>query len=97
MYKYNKQIGIVTFGFWGLLGFKRGINAYDYGYKKNKTAINASDYLYSSKIMTGLGGTLLYLHPLFLCQTIPKEIYRLELNLRGINHDNDDYYNKLWF
>jgi len=98
-YIYNNkkilQYSLITG--WGVLGFKRGINSYDYRYKKYSEKYSQTDsYLYSVKISNGLLGTLLYLNPFILIVTIPKEIYRLEVNIRNIEYEkNSDYYNEL--
>jgi len=91
---FNKKIlqySIITG--WSVLGFKRGLNFYDYKYKK----YNQKDvYLYSLKTFNGFFGTLLYLNPFLFPIMITKEIYRLEVNIRNIEYEkNSDYYNEL--
>ena len=49
--KYKSYIGMTA---WSLLGFKRGINEYDYNYKNHK------DYLYSAKFWYGCYGIVMY-------------------------------------
>lgn len=90
--KYLKPgIGMTTC--WSLLGFKRGIDAYDYDYNKK---ITKDTYLFSSKFSWGLLGFVLYINPFSAITFIPKEIYRLEVNIRGIEHEKkSDYYNQL--
>lgn len=79
----------------GLLGFMRGMHSYDYRYNKNKNN-QASTYLYSSKICHGLFGACYYATPLFIAVILPKEIYRLEVNIRGLTDEkNTDYYNEI--
>ena len=83
----------------GLLGFYRGLNEYDYKYEQNKKyQLNKNDpYLYSGKFTGGFIGCIFYLNPLLsLFITIPKEIYRLEVNLRGLeNEKTTDRYNEI--
>ena len=81
---------------WGSLGFYRGINEYDYKYEKNKKMGRNKTYLYSGKITGGLFGCLFYLNPFLSIFTISKEIYRLEVNLRGMEYEKTtDRYNEL--
>lgn len=75
--KYKSYIGMTA---WSLLGFKRGMNEYDYNYKNHK------DYLYSAKFWYGCYGILTYINPMLLFITIPKEIYRLEVNICKLEH-----------
>jgi hypothetical protein len=91
--KYSKEIFIGAFTSWSVLGFKRGIDDYNYKYKKLS---NKKTYLYSKKILFGFSGALLYACPIFYLITIPKEIYRLEVNLRSLEDEKKtDYYNEL--
>jgi len=81
---------------WGSLGFYRGINEYDYKYEQNKKMGRHKTYLYSGKFTCGLMGTLFYLNPFLVIFVIPKEIYRLEVNLRGMESEkNSDKYNEI--
>ena len=81
---------------WGSLGFYRGLNEYDYKYEQNKKMGRHKTYLYSGKFTCGLMGILFYLNPLLSVITIPKEIYRLEVNLRGMEYEKTtDRYNEL--
>ena len=100
--KLNKEL--ILYVSWGLLGFKRGINSYDYKYNKNKnkehnytSVISYESYMYSYKICHGGIGVLFYMNPFFIFMTIPKEIYRLEVNIRNMEKEKKgDYYNELW-
>jgi len=86
---------ILTLGI-SILGFNRGINSYDYQYNKNKNLEQNQRYLYSGKFCYGLLGIIIYVNPLLLFITVPKEVYRLEVNLRGLEDEKKtDYYNKL--
>ena len=76
---------------WGILGFYRGINYYEYYHKhENK------HYFYTDKIFNGLSGLIIYINPGLLPIAIYKEIYRLEINLRGLEEEKKtEYYNKI--
>jgi hypothetical protein len=84
-----------------LLGFKRGINSYDYKYNKNninKSLTSKEPYFYSHKICSGLYGIIIYTNPVLFFVVVPKEIYILEVNLRGLEDEKKtDYYNLLHF
>jgi len=92
--QHKKEIILLVTGTsWSLLGFKRGLNSYDYNYNKSKS-IHKETYLYISKGQQGLIGLFLYINPLLLPINIYKEIYRLEVNIRGLEEDKkSDYYN----
>jgi hypothetical protein len=89
-------VGVVS---WGGLGFYRGLNEYDRHYNKRmsyNTGRNLEPYLYSKKITTGILGCLLYLNPILFFIFIPKEIYRFEVNVRGLESEKaSDRYNEL--
>ena len=82
---------------WCSLGFARGMQEYDYNYaEKTKYTETKGTYLYSSRIGNGFVGLFLYAFPVLPFVIIPKEIYRLEVCLRGLEEDKkSDYYNKL--
>ena len=82
---------------WCSLGFARGMQEYDYTYaKRNRNTENKGTYLYSSRIGNGFVGLFLYAVPVLPFVIIPKEIYRLEVCLRGLEEEKkSDYYNKL--
>jgi hypothetical protein len=75
-----------------LLGFKRGIESYDYNYRSKES------YMYSSRIFYGFVGGALYLNPLLLIVIfIPKEIYRAEVYIRNLEKEKEtDYYNEIF-
>jgi hypothetical protein len=86
----------VTGTSWSLLGFTRGLNSYDYNYTKCKS-IHKEPYLYISKVQYGLLGIGIYLNPFLLPFNLYKEIYRLEVNTRGLEGEkNTDYYNNIF-
>jgi hypothetical protein len=76
---------------WSLLGFKRGINAYDYSCNKSQ-----NQHLYLKKGIWGLGSTLVYINPCAFPFVLYKEIYRLEVQFRGLEDEkNTDFYNEV--
>jgi len=89
---------IPIFG-WPALGFKRGINSYDYNYSNNKLYKHyekAKHPFYLDKLAWGVGGTFLYLNPCTFLFVLYKEVYRIEVNLRGIEDEKKtDYYNEV--
>ena len=90
----KKFIGPSLFLGWILLGFYRGQNSYDYRYSKDYYRYES--YLYSQRIMHGFFGMTLYACPVFIFITIPKELFRLEVNIRNLEYEkNEDNYNKL--
>ncbi len=76
------------------LGFYRGIQYEKYRYdclnsyyKKNNKP------LYGQYIGVGMRALMLYITPpIFIVYMLPKEMYRLEVNLRGLKKDFE-YYN----
>ena len=100
MFNHKKLLFLYGSGaFWGLLGFKRGLESYDYYHKRFGMYSEGKyqmTYLYSAKVANGLFGTLLYVSPIFFIPMLVKEIYRLEINVRNIEDaKKQDYYNEL--
>jgi hypothetical protein len=100
-----KKTGIFILSSWVSLGFYRGTKHYDNDYikeciryeerKNNKYYIvDKPQYLYTVCLGYGLFGILLYVNPITAALVIPKEIYRLEVNIRGLNEEKekDKYY-----
>lgn len=91
-----KTTSFITITSWGVLGFYRGLHEYNYNHAKNPK----KPYLYSEKTMNGIVGCLLYLNPFLLSLSVPNEIYRLEVNIRGFKTEkttrryNEIMYNK---
>jgi hypothetical protein len=77
-----KFITISTTCCWCVLGFRRGLQSYDY--YKNKQ--NEPPF-YSSKIFSGCFGLICYMIPFYFPLIIYKEIYRLEVNIRGLEKE----------
>jgi hypothetical protein len=82
--KNKMKIAVVTM--WCLLGFKRGLNHYDYNYAKYDREEN-KPYMYTSKIPYGVAGTLFYANPFTTPIKLYKELYRLEVNIRGLESE----------
>ena len=89
------QIKIAVGTMWCLLGFKRGLNHYDYDYEKYDREEN-KPYIYTNKIPNGFLGVFFYANPFTAPIMAFKEIYRLEVNIRGLESEKkSNYYNKL--
>jgi hypothetical protein len=82
---------------WPLLGFKRGMNSYDYSYNKDKKQnLEQKPYLFSNKVLWGVCSTISYINPFLFFIVLGKEIYRLEVNLRGFEDEKKtDFYNEV--
>jgi hypothetical protein len=95
--KYTIPLTILTS--WALLGFKRGIDYYDYNYNRQNIYMKDNvkhPYLYSSRIFEGLIGSFIYINPVLWPIVICKEIFRLEVNIRGMDDLKKEYhYNSL--
>ena len=89
---------IIIFSAWSALGFKRGINSYDYSYNKD-SRLKQDLYLqklYLQKGIWGVTSTMAYINPCTFFIVLYKEIYRLEVNLRGLEDEKKtDYYNEV--
>lgn len=85
--------------FTSLLGFKRGCNSYEYSLNKYNNETYRKDkrtFFYSYCILEGLAGSLFYTVPITSFFMMPKEIYRLEVNIRDLEEDKkSEYYNAL--
>jgi hypothetical protein len=104
----SKKSGIIILSSWLSLGFYRGTKYYGRDYKKeciryeerkdNKYyTVDKPEYFYGQCVAYGLFGILLYVNPLTFAAVIPKEIYRLEVNIRGLNEEKkkDSYHDFL--
>lgn len=83
---------------WGALGFYRGCKLYNWDYKEdcilynkeeNKKYYKKPQYFFSSCAAYGLTGIIFYANPFFLVITFSKEIYRAEVNIRGLNEEKE--------
>jgi hypothetical protein len=89
----NHRAKIIILSSWSLLGFKRGINSYDYSHKKDS---RLKQHLYLEKGIWGLVSTIIYINPVSFFIVLYKEFYRLEVNVRGLEDEkNTDYYNQV--
>jgi len=97
----KRTIGLITIFGWPTLGFKRGMNSYDYNYSNNKLykySEKAHRPFYLDKIGWGLLGACCYFNPFTFFIVLYKEVYRIEVNLRGLEDEKKtDYYNKVLF
>ena len=94
----KRIIGLIPILGWPALGFKRGMNSYDYNYSNNKIYKSSTRPLYLHKIAWGLGGIFWYLNPCTFFFVLYKEIYRTEVNLIGLEDEKKtDYYNEVLF
>ena len=76
---------------WGSLGFYRGVQVYNCSIEKYK-----EDYIYTDCVGYGLIQSILYLNPFAIPLIIRKEIYRLEVNIRGLDKEKEKFhYNDL--
>jgi len=98
----KRTIGLITIVGWPTLGFTRGMNSYDYNYSKNQLYKHNHDKnvvvnpIYLDKLMWGTGGIFVYLNPFTFFFMLYKEVYRLEVNLRGLEEDKKkDFYNEV--
>jgi len=68
------------------LGAYRGIASYNYDFKKMG---NNKKYLYTNAAFRGCVYGILYISPFINLFIISKELYRLEVNLRGMKDEID--------
>lgn len=88
---------------WGLLGIYRGINLYNHNYKmdykkyvKEPQYYTKPEYFYFANVPYGIFGLFIYYNPIFLPIVLVKEVYRLEVNIRGLNEEKEkENYNDL--
>ena len=86
------KVGFISICSWSTLGFKRGIDSFNYN---NKDSPRAG--LYVNKAFWGVSGTIFYITPILFFFAAYKEIYRLEVNLRGLEDEKKtSFYNELF-
>ena len=100
----RKELSLVIItSSWTALGFYRGIIHHDYMYPKKKDT-NKEPYLYSKELSYqlnrivggGLYGIFIYINPFIILSTLPRELYRLEVDIRGLEDEKKtDDYNRL--
>lgn len=87
---------------WTILGFKRGIDSYKFNFlkdelDKNKKSESPRRPLYINKAYWGVVGALFYITPVLCFVAAYKEIYRLEVNLRGLEDEKKTrFYNEIF-
>lgn len=86
---YKKSIGKILYISWCGLGYYRGINSYNYNYKKYNIGENK---LYIDKILHGFLGLSIYSFHVYLPILIYKEIYRLEVNMKNLEDEQKSNY-----
>jgi hypothetical protein len=92
----KSNIKIAIMGGWAMLGFKRGVDSYVYSYSNINLSQNNIP-LYLDGFFWGIGGTATYVFPPFIFFSLYKEMYRLEVNIRGLKYEkNTKYYNSLF-
>jgi hypothetical protein len=92
----RKNLLYFTGTWWGILGFNRGINQYEYEQKYDNYF--KKPYFYTDKISSGVFGFMIYVIPYFLPFVVYKEIYRLEIILRGLEEEKTTRsYHKILF
>ena len=92
--------------------YKKDMNYYEYKkeqYKKDKIKYPTMDlyepkqplkpnYFYLTSFSHGIFGSCLYVFPMSMPVCFVKELYRIEINLRGVDDEkNTAFYNKLIF
>jgi hypothetical protein len=89
----KSNIKIAIMGGWAMLGFKRGVDSYFYCYRKINLSPDSIP-LYSYGIFWGIKSTIVYICPPLIFFSMHRELYRLEVNIRGLEHEkNTKYYN----
>ncbi len=96
----NNVINITTYclmGIWPLLGFKRGMDSYNHHHSKNDLYIKQQGPpLFINKIGWGIFSACAYINPVIIPFVLYKEVYRLEINIRGLEEEKKkDYYNEV--
>ncbi len=87
-----------------ILGFCRGTQDYKYTYNKKmdrylkeKKCYEKPQFFYYNYFCYGFLGSLLYVNPFTLPWMIPKELYRLEVDLRKLEDEKKtSYYNEIY-
>ncbi len=92
---FPTALRITTVWSWSLLGFTRGLNSYDY-YKKHTKYENEKQSFYLDKVGWGFGGTLAYINPVTFWIALYKEVYRIEVYIRGLEDQKQTpFYNEV--
>lgn len=98
----NFNYAVLPITLWASLGFYRGIKYYEYDYKEELRRYEEKKYItipkpekyYITQFSSGLLYACGYVLPIFCILPAIKELYRLEINIRGLeDKKNDrDYY-----
>ena len=93
----NNNLLYLSGASWSIIGFNRGLHEYDYEHSEdNDNYHKKQPYMYTNKIFNGLFGIFIYINPCFIPLIIHKELYRLEINVRGLeNEKTSREYNKI--
>ena len=83
------KTAIAAYSSFATLGVYRGVSSYNYDFKANTRMGNIKTYLYTSAAFRGGVYGILYISPIVNLFIISKELYRLEVNLRGIKEEMD--------
>ena len=97
----RQVIRVATICGWPFLGFTRGIQSYDYHYTHDKLPYRPSginSYLYTDAFLWGVCSACAYVNPFTFVVVCNKEVYRLEVNLRGMEEEkkSQEYNKVLW-
>lgn len=82
--KIKYVIGSIGYTSWCGLGFVRGFQSAKYDHAKY---YSDKPIMHIDSISHGIMGTLFYAHPILIPIFIYKEIYRLEVNIRKLEHE----------
>lgn len=81
--------GIIS---WGGLGFYRGVQLYNYNYEvKSDRYKSENPKMYVSMFGSGFKGVIMYINLIGIFLSIPGELYRLEVNIRGLEKTSSYY------
>ena len=80
----------ILFG-WCIVGYHRGASHYEYyAFKYNLPYSNMC------RIRYGIAGTLVYMLPITIPIVVSKEIMRMDINIRNMEHEKKgEYYNRI--
>ena len=82
----KRYLTLAVYVNWCALGFVRGINSYNSKYKENQEYKPINAYFF------GLLGISFYGNPIFLPLLIPKESYRLKVDINNLESEKSKPY-----
>ena len=86
----KKSLLSIAYSSWCGLGFIWGKNSYKYKHDKKEK------FLHLDSLCYGILGTVLYANLFLSPLTVYKELYRIEIYVRNLDHEkNTVYYNNL--